>query len=297
MDTSSLHELIETAVAIETKEGYLARYLQDQASARGMQLGDEERREAIELFEGYIRSVPTLLTAARESSIGTPVEATMEKVVLAAVTYWDEPEDLVPDELGVLGLLDDAYFSLRMLRKVSDRLEAESGHALVSDDLSALDTVVRDILGEVADILDDFVDLSLSNAPVDELVATVAEHAGTFELPSAASSFAGQCVHTLVGAHLAFASAPPDGSSDTIDPLRHDLIGALEADPAEHDELVRAAFRRALDDGAISGEADVELALSMLVGAVLHRSRAGAVDSDFVARCVDHILDVHGWQG
>ncbi|NJK31661.1 MAG: hypothetical protein HC927_04165 [Deltaproteobacteria bacterium] len=226
MDITRLHTHVEAAVAIEAKDRHLANYLSDRATERDASLDAEELSQALELFELYVRSVPELLAAASTSAAGTVVEAVMEKVMEAAITYWDEPDDLVPDELGVLGLLDDAYFSLQLLERVSDRLLEESGQRLIADDLSPLHVVVRDIIGEhLAEVLDDLVILSLSNAPVDELVATIQEHSGSFILHSAQSSFTGMSVAQLVEERLGF-------TLERVDSLRGDLIGALEGSPA-----------------------------------------------------------------
>jgi uncharacterized membrane protein YkvA (DUF1232 family) len=296
MDTARLYAQIETAVAIEAKEGHLANYLTGRAAERGTSLGDKERREAIELFENYIRTVPELLASASASAAGTPVEATMKKVMEAAVTYWEEPDDLVPDELGVLGLLDDAYFSLGLLQMISLRLREESGQILIADDLSALDDVVRDILGErLADVLDELVILALSNAPVDELIATIEEHSGGFVLASAQTSFTGLSVAQLVEERLSFAGR-------RIDMLREDLIealgefaGKLEGAPTpervrEGNDAIEKVVRAALE-GAVGDEWDVQLVVTLLVGAVVSQTMLGrGCDQAFIATCVDFVV-------
>ncbi len=298
MDISSLNEQIEAAVAIEAKEGHLANYLRDRATGRGVSLTDSELGAALELFENYIRSVPTLLAAASASAAGTPVEALMVKVMEAAVTYWDERDDLVPDELGVLGLLDDAYFSLRMLALVSARLREESGQTLVADDLSALDDVVRDILGaKLTEVLDELVILSLSNAPVDELIATIAEHSGDFVLASAQTSFTGLSLVSLVEERLSFTVRP-------VDSLRDDVIAALEQFAGKlggqaSAELVREGcdaveqvFRTALGDDALGDDNDLDLALSSLIGSLVVQATLGRdFDRAYIARCVHFALD------
>ena len=294
MDTSSLHEQIETAVAIEAKEGHLANYLADRAAERGVPFTDRQRREALELFENYIRSVPELLAGAMASAAGTPVEATMAKVMQAAVVYWDEPDDLVPDQLGVLGLLDDAYFSLRLLQLVSARLREESGQTLVNDDLSALDSVVRDILGEqLADVLDELVVLSLSNAPVDELIATIAEHSGGFTLASAQTSFTGLSVVELVEERLSFTAKPGDT-------LREDLIGALSRGATElrggiSSEVVRqgtVAIEQRLRTTLGEDAGEIDVAVALLVGAVVGQAALGReLDRELIERCVHFVVD------
>jgi uncharacterized membrane protein YkvA (DUF1232 family) len=296
MDIARLNAQIETAVAIEANEGHLANFLTDRAAERGTSLSDQQRREALELFESYIRSVPELLASASSSARGTPVEGIMQKVMEAAVTYWDEPDDLVPDELGVLGLLDDAYFSLRMLQLVSDRLRQESGQTLVADDLSALDEVVRDIIGEeLAEVLDELVTLSLSNAPVDELIASIEEHSGGFILTSAQTSFSGVSIAAMVEERLSFAGR-------RIDSLRLELIAALEQFASKLDgqpspalvregiDSLRSVLAAALGEGS-SDDPDVQRIAALLVGALVSHTTLGlAVDDEFIDGCVDLVV-------
>lgn len=308
MDTTSINEMIETALAIEAKEGHLANYLQDRAAERGLALGHRQRLEAIELFEGYVRSVPELLSAASASSLGTPVEDTMGQVIRSAVAYWDEPDDLIPNELGLLGLLDDAYFTLRILQLVSDRLRAESGHALVEDKLAPLEAVVRDILGDLAQVLDELVELAMANAAVDELVAKITEYSGSFIFQSAQTSFTGMSIDALVENRLSFATAPNDS-------LRDELIAALESvvssftarAPGQGDaapppqELITTGMaaleqvlRRERDDYPFASESDIEALVTLLVGALVLRmitDQSHETNRGFVERCVDLVLD------
>jgi uncharacterized membrane protein YkvA (DUF1232 family) len=315
MDTARLHDQIATAIAIEAKEGHLIRYLADRAGQRGVAFGDKERVEALELFVNYLRSVPELLAAAGTAAAGTPVDESMARIMDAAVTYWVEPDDLVPDELGVLGLLDDAYFSLRMLQMVSARLEEETGQILVADDLSALDDVVRDIIGDdLAEILDDLVLMSLSNAPVDELLAEIEANAGTFVLASAQTSFTGLSVINLVEERLSFTARP-------IARLRGHLIDALtslaselgaglspalvQTSTAAIEAELRATFAEDpndddpedADDPEVVAERaqraqDLEQAASLLVGGVVQRALLGRpLDREQIAESVEFVLD------
>lgn len=292
MEPSRLHEQIETAVAVEAKEGHLANYLADRAAERGVPFTERQRREALELFENYVRSVPELLAGAMASAAGTPVEATMAKVMRAAVVYWDEPDDLVPDQLGVLGLLDDAYFSLRLLQLVSSRLREESGQTLVADDLSALDSVVRDILGEqLADVLDELVVLTLSNAPVDELIATIAEHSGDFSLATAQTSFTGLSVVELVEERLSFAAQPDDTLCeeliDALSRLAIELRGGVSSElVGQGTATIEQLLHAKLDAD------EIDLAVSLLIGAVVGQATLGhELDRELLERCVHFVVD------
>jgi uncharacterized membrane protein YkvA (DUF1232 family) len=305
MDTHELDDQIATAIAIEAEHHHLARYLGDRAAQRGVPFGDQQRAEAIELFVNYLRSVPELLAAAASAARGTPVDETMARVMDSAVAYWSEPDDLVPDELGVLGLLDDAYFSLRMLQIVSTRLAEETGQVLIADDLSALDDVVRDIIGDdLAEILDDLVSLSLSSAPVDELLAEVKANAGSFTLSSAQTSFTGLSVVDLVGERLAFTTRPiarlRGQLIDTLEQLAIGLGVTVDLDQVRVSSVaIEAQLRVALepddsdsDGGDAEPREDLGLTASLLVGAVVQRALLGQpLDRTSIAQSVEFVLD------
>jgi hypothetical protein len=72
----------------------------------------------------------------------------MERIVGMVSSYWQQDDDIIPDHLGVIGLLDDAYCSLSSLQAVSDHFRLQTGKFLFPDDLSAANRVMRRIIGE-----------------------------------------------------------------------------------------------------------------------------------------------------
>ena len=63
-------------------------------------------------------------------------------------SYWLEGDDVIPDGLGVIGLLDDAYCSLTSLQAVSDHYQLQTGKHLFPSDLGAANNAMRRIIGE-----------------------------------------------------------------------------------------------------------------------------------------------------
>jgi hypothetical protein len=61
---------------------------------------------------------------------------------------WEKHDDIIPDNLGMIGLLDDAYCSLCALQAVSDHYQLQTGKYLFPDDLSAANRIMRKIIGE-----------------------------------------------------------------------------------------------------------------------------------------------------
>ena len=76
------------------------------------------------------------------------LEAEMAQILAAVKTYWEQDDDIIPDSLGMIGLLDDAYCSLCSLQAVSDHFQLQTGKYLFPDDLSAANSLIREIIGE-----------------------------------------------------------------------------------------------------------------------------------------------------
>lgn len=124
----------------------------------------------------YVRSVPQVLRDALAHSKGTIAEKKMERMVEAATTYWNAEDDVIPDDQGLLGILDDAYCSLSLVSTLSTRFERDTGTRLVAHDLSGPTAAVRRLLGDpIADKLDDWVEDALADASMQELLDLLKE--------------------------------------------------------------------------------------------------------------------------
>ena len=89
----------------------------------------------------------------------------------AAASYWAMSEDMIPDRLGLLGVLDDAYCSLTLMQSLSDRHEAETGRRLFSPDLEAANRAMRRLIGEpIASQLDMYVGTEHQADPMMQMV-------------------------------------------------------------------------------------------------------------------------------
>ncbi|MGD8930736.1 MAG: hypothetical protein PVI22_17370, partial [Lysobacterales bacterium] len=76
------------------------------------------------------------------------LEDEMQRIIEMVTSYWVEGDDVIPDELGAIGLLDDAYCSLSSLQAVSDHYRLQTGKHLFPNDLNAANRAVRRIIGE-----------------------------------------------------------------------------------------------------------------------------------------------------
>jgi uncharacterized membrane protein YkvA (DUF1232 family) len=133
-------------------EGNTAPELHDLLAAvadrEGAAAGPHELAQGARFIVGYIEQVPYMMKVAWTAAINVGLETEMKHILQMVQSYWIEGDDVIPDELGVIGLLDDAYCSLTSLQAVSDHYRLQTGKHLFPNDLSAANRAMRRIIGE-----------------------------------------------------------------------------------------------------------------------------------------------------
>ena len=110
-----------------------------------------------------------------------------------------EDDDVIPDNLGIFGLLDDAYCSLSSMQALSDLYRMQTGKYLFPDDLTSANRIMRKIIGDpFITQLDEIVNKAVEDARVKEAIkllvspekqelfdnqATIWNHGPVSELP------------------------------------------------------------------------------------------------------------------
>ena len=129
---------------------------------------------AMELAHGssfiynYLEQVPYLLTVAWTSARNVGLETEITSILQMVESYWIEDDDVIPDSLGIFGLLDDAYCSLSSMQTLSDLYRMQSGKHLFPDDLTAVNKVMRKLIGEpYATQLEELVSRAVAAARVE----------------------------------------------------------------------------------------------------------------------------------
>jgi uncharacterized membrane protein YkvA (DUF1232 family) len=175
MDTSR----IESMVSEQCSDEHAARDLHDLlavvAERNLVEADQSEIDKGSQFVLGYISQVPYMLKVATTAAANVGLEAAMQAIVNAVLSYWLQDEDVIPDHLGVIGLLDDAYCSLTTLQAVSDHYQLQTGKHLFPDDLTAANRVMRKIIGEpYVTELDRFVTQAIREAGVMQAVKALA---------------------------------------------------------------------------------------------------------------------------
>ena len=111
IDFSRIGTAISDALADEERSARLRNALQaaDSAAAAGKVEAEFER------IHKAIAAVPGRLAAAAQLDVGPKVWKRMRRVLLDILAYWNTPNDIVPDNAGLTGLIDDALVSHLLL--------------------------------------------------------------------------------------------------------------------------------------------------------------------------------------
>ena len=148
MDTSQIEALIAKQCNEPHCRTELHEFLAAVAERHGRSAQADDLDNGARFILGYIKQVPYMMKVAWTAACNVGLEEEIEQILEMAQTYWLEADDVIPDDLGVIGLLDDAYCSLSSLQAVSDHFQLQSGKYLFPDNLSSANRVMRKIIGE-----------------------------------------------------------------------------------------------------------------------------------------------------
>ena len=118
------------------------------AEQQGVEPEPEDLARGARFVLGYIEQVPYMMKVAWTAASNVGLENEMRRILETVESYWAEGDDVIPDGLGAIGLLDDAYCSLTSLQSVSDHYQLQTGKHLFPNDLTEANRAMRRIIGE-----------------------------------------------------------------------------------------------------------------------------------------------------
>ncbi len=148
MDTSTIDSMIADHCGDHNAEPELLDLLAAVAEREGVDARPEDLHHGARFVCGYIEHVPYMMKVAWTAAINVGLDSQMKQILEMVESYWVEGDDVIPDGLGVIGLLDDAYCSLTSLQAVSDHYQLQTGKHLFPSDLGAANRAMRKIIGE-----------------------------------------------------------------------------------------------------------------------------------------------------
>lgn len=171
--------LIKSMIAAQFADPHAAADLQELlavvAEREGAKPNHAELARGASFIYSYIEQVPYMLTVAWTSAKSVGLEAEIETILGMIESYWIEDNDVIPDNLGIIGLLDDAYCSLLSMQTMSDFYQLQTGKFLFPDDLTVANTIMRKIIGEpYATELDNIVSKVMLDANIKDAVKLLA---------------------------------------------------------------------------------------------------------------------------
>ena len=175
METSLIQKIIADQFADPRSVVDLQKLLTEVAARQSATPTEVELSQASSFIYNYMEQVPYLLTVAWTSARNVGLEAEMQSILNMVESYWIEDDDVIPDSIGIVGLLDDAYCSLASLQALSDLYRMQSGKFLFPDDLTAANKIMSKIIGEpYITQLDKIVSRAVDDAHVKEAVKLMA---------------------------------------------------------------------------------------------------------------------------
>jgi hypothetical protein len=176
VDTTIIESMIGQAIADGQAAGDLTDLLAAVAERNGREPDTAQLSRGAGFVLAYIELVPYMMKVAHTAAHNVGLEDEMRRILDMAHSYWLEDDDVIPDELGVIGVLDDAYCSLTSLQTVSDHYRLLTGKHLFPDDLTGANAAMREVIGEpYATELDRIVERTLNETGLVESVRNLAE--------------------------------------------------------------------------------------------------------------------------
>jgi hypothetical protein len=199
METAQIQKKISAQFADPTSASDLRKLLTEVANRAGEHPDNVQLGHGTSFVYNYMEQVPYMLTVAWTSARTVGLESEIESILKMVESYWIEDDDVIPDNLGIIGLLDDAYCSLSSMQTMSDLYRMQTGKHLFPDDLRAANMIMKKIIGEpFISQLDEIVTRAVADAGVKEAVqllsrpdkqelldsqATIWNHGPVSELP------------------------------------------------------------------------------------------------------------------
>jgi len=175
LNTKAIESMIANLCAGEDTESDLHELLAAVAGQNGAEPPPEDLARGARFVLAYINQVPYMMTVAWTAASSVGLEREMRAILEMVESYWAEGDDVIPDDLGAIGLLDDAYCSLSSLQAVSDHYQLQTGKHLFPDDLSEANRAMRRVIGEpYASELDRMVIRTMKSTGLIEAVKSLA---------------------------------------------------------------------------------------------------------------------------
>jgi uncharacterized membrane protein YkvA (DUF1232 family) len=177
MHTDVIRKQIRLAWDDEARSGAFANLIRRQLDRAGVSPDADAATDGdiLASWRAQLELVPDLLDELRNAAAQAGVSEQVEPVVQAAESYFLDPDDVLPDSHGVLGLLDDMYLALSLIHAVSEEQRLRAGQPLLDTDLTDLIDAVRPLfMGTRRAALNDLIERALGRPEIAQSVKQLA---------------------------------------------------------------------------------------------------------------------------
>jgi len=143
-----MRRTIADKVSEEQRTHKAANGIRVWARQNGLNMSEADIAHCVQFAKEYIEHVPAIIETTEQAARQLGLIAEVTGFLQAAEHYWFEPNDVFPDQIGLFGLLDDAYVCLSVIHAMSSNLQARTGRPLISLDLGPANAAARNAIGE-----------------------------------------------------------------------------------------------------------------------------------------------------
>lgn len=164
MQIEQIRALIEDAKVIERQTGVLRRAVVNLARQNGASIDAPQVQNVVEFVTEYIEHAPALMEIVDNAAIRSDTQPGVQPLLDAIEDFFLEPDDIIPDHFGLVGLLDDAYLTHTLLQAISDEYESQTGKPLLQREALQTNLFIRRLIGEpFVSMLDEHASRTLGN--------------------------------------------------------------------------------------------------------------------------------------
>lgn len=148
MQMQRIRKIISKAVADEKRTRRLAGIMREIAKIQGKRPKPADINGAVAFIQDYIEHVPVLLESTAAVAKQKGIAGKLMPILKVAEQYFLNPQDVIPDHLGLVGLMDDAYFALSLIQAISDSYRQATACPLLPLNLIPANRAIRVLIGE-----------------------------------------------------------------------------------------------------------------------------------------------------
>jgi uncharacterized membrane protein YkvA (DUF1232 family) len=172
MRTNEIRKMISEAINHETRTNYLASLVSRDLLKHGSNPTTEIVNGCITFVKNYLIIVPDLLDKIEIAASITTIKNNIMNALTVIENYYFVPNDLMPDNLGMYGLMDDSYLALTIIQRISADYQNKNGKPLLDIDLTGANKSMRILVGEtIATILETIVNTTLNTPAISNLIS------------------------------------------------------------------------------------------------------------------------------